>query len=129
MYKYGNLQTIKVPGPEALLEVQNPSDASQKCQIVGVLDTGAKMTVIPEDAIASIGNLVSSTVIVREASGNMLSAKKYFVNLTIDEYKFNEVEVVALPRNYAIIGRDILNNLKIILDGPNLTWQIENRRN
>ncbi len=56
---------------------------------------------------------------VRSQWGERLPVMLYVVNLQVDDQLFTEVEVVgAEGSNELILGRDVLNGLKLLLDGP-----------
>jgi len=42
----------------------------------------------------------------------------FFVHITIGDQVFSGIEVVASKSNAALLGLDILNQLKVTLDGP-----------
>jgi hypothetical protein len=50
----------------------------------------------------------------------MKLAESYLINLTLNEFDMAAVEVVLTNESYVILGRDILNQFHITLDGPNL---------
>lgn len=115
------------PSPIARIEVSNPYDSKNKLKNVkAILETGAGVTSIPESIIKELGSLQYTTISVRSPldRNRIISKRLYSVIIELDGQE-NEVEVLTIPRDYAIIGRDILNQYKIILNGPEETWSIE----
>jgi hypothetical protein len=45
--------------------------------------------------------------------------------LAVHEFAFELVEVVATPRTDILLGRDISNRLKMLLDGKALTFELQ----
>ncbi len=130
MFKYGNLQSPNIPAPQASIKLSNPLEPSQSCQVDAIVDTGALMTCIPELEIKQLGkSLTYSTIKVREPNGNILSRKTYFIDILIADYEHKNIEVIAISKKYALIGRDILNQHKVILDAPNQRWSLNGIRN
>jgi hypothetical protein len=48
----------------------------------------------------------------------------YFVNLSFLGLSFEFVEVIGARRRDLLLGRDILNRLKAVLDGKNLEFDL-----
>jgi predicted aspartyl protease len=115
------------PSPIARIEVSNPYDSKNKLKNVkAILETGAGVTSIPESIIKELGSLQYTTISVRSLldRNRIISKRLYSIIIELDGQE-NEVEVLTIPRDYAIIGRDILNQYKITLNGPEETWSIE----
>ena len=124
-FSYVSRKPNTIPVPEALIEISNPANPSKSCQVNALVDSAADMTFIPESDIKSLGNLVSGIIKIRDANGNIKTMRTYFINLKIAEYNLPGLEVIAIPFTNALLGRDILNRFKIVLDGPNQKWSIE----
>lgn len=115
------------PSPVALIEVSNPSNSTIRVEgIKAIVETGAGVTCIPESVIERLGPLNYTVIRVRSPldGKNIISKKLHKVTIKFGE-ESHEVEVLSISRNYALIGRDILNQHKIILDAPNEVWSIE----
>ena len=120
---------VSSPSPIAWIGVSNPSSSTDRggnVKTKAILDTGGGITSIPESIIEKLGGLSYTVIRIRSPLDykNIISKKLYKVTIEFDG-KAHEVEVLAIPRDYAIIGRDILNQHKIILDAPNEVWSIE----
>jgi hypothetical protein len=114
------------PSPIALIEVLNPSSSTDRVIVKAILDMGTGITAIPQSIIHRLGGLFYTTIDVRLPLeiNKIISKELYSVIIEFGE-KLHEVKVLAIPKNYAIIGRDILNQHKIILDAPNEVWSVE----
>lgn len=121
-FSYGYTQNSDFPSPEAFIRLSNPGDSTKMTSLLGIVDSGAVMTCIPESKIANLGNLEYSTIEVCDANGNWYGRKTYLVNLFLENQVFGELEVIALPKNFALIGRDILNRNKIMLNASRDIW-------
>lgn len=127
MYNYGFLQGRKYPGPETLIEVISPSPRKSLFKVNAIIDSGAVKTCLPMKTITGYaGNykLPYRTREVTTATGRKEEARSYFVDLKVSGYLFHNIEVLALNREYALLGRDILNTLVLTLDGINLAWEM-----
>ncbi|MGK7956927.1 MAG: hypothetical protein AB4063_17015 [Crocosphaera sp.] len=59
------------------------------------------------------------------ANNSVIEIKTYLVNIQLGENLLSSIEGVTIPKSYELIGKDILNSVKIIFDGPNLEWILE----
>lgn len=119
--------SLSNPSPFALIEVSNPSNSTIRVEgIKAIVETGAGITSIPESIIEKLGALNYTVIRIRSPldSKNTISKKLYVVTIEFGE-KSHEIQVLSISRNYALIGRDILNQHRIILDAPNEVWSIE----
>ncbi len=120
---YGSLQGETHLSPETSIQLQNPLNNSQNCDADAIVDTGAVMTCIPESTITQLGSsLVYSTVLVRDANNNIEERTTYRIDIEIDGNEYKNLEVVAISKRYALIGRDILNQHKVVLNAPDNIW-------
>jgi clan AA aspartic protease len=109
------------PAPSLIVKLTKPlSDRSLEIQ--AKLDTGADMTILPQDAIDELGLIPSSYVYVQSFDGRRVLRYTYLVNISFQNFEYKMIEVIGVKRRDALLGRDILNRLKIILDGKNLEF-------
>ena len=90
----------------------------------GKLDSGGCRTIIPESWSNRLGLVPTRT---QNASGFNGSTAQIFMAIVTIEFNgltFRNVEVGIARRFDACIGRDILNQLKVELDGRNLQFGI-----
>ncbi len=120
--KYGNLQHQDLPSPDTVITVFNPSDDSKKIDIDAIFDTAAVMTCLPEKKIKQLGGLNYSSVNVRGVNDTTVERTTYFVNIRLGDESFSNIEVIATPKSYGLIGRDILNQNKVMFDGQEKRW-------
>ena len=126
MFEYGNLQSSDVSSPQTSVHACNPSNESQGSIIQTIVDTGAVKTCIPESTVEHLGDsLAYSEVLVRDANGNLTRRKTYFVDITIANNSYSNIEVVAIPKEYGLIGRDILNQERVVLNAPEEKWAFD----
>ena len=58
------------------------------------------------------------TEVAKLINGKYAKQSNFFKQVTVEEEE-------PIAQDYALIGRDIPNKLKIILDAPNLPWSLE----
>ncbi len=120
--EYGQTQHPECPSPEASITILNPSHNLQNTEVTAIFDSGAVMTCIPESQVEQLGTLHYSSKNVRGANNTTFERRTYIVNIQLENHLFTNIEVIALPKNYALIGRDILNQYKVTFNAPQNTW-------
>jgi len=84
-----------------------------------IIDTGADITIIPQDYLLQTGAKKISQGRARSLWGDTKDVNVYAVSLSLNGQHVAALQVLADERNEEIVlGRTILNRLKIILDGP-----------
>jgi gag-polyprotein putative aspartyl protease len=126
MFSYNNLQNESCLGPGTTIKLCNPSNDKRNCRVQAIVDTGAVMTIIPQSNFRQLGDLLEySEVGVKDVNGNIVIRPTYIISITIDEdNEFSDIEAIVMPKSYAIIGRDILNQCKVVLDAPLGQWRL-----
>ena len=94
-----------------------------------LIDSGADGTLIPLDLLQSVQASEIYAARLRSHWGEARLVKVYLVDLEIDGHLLPSVDVVADERGTVILlGRNILNKLVLLLDGPdNQTEVLEQR--
>ena len=116
------------PAPLAQVTLRNPSTGTAVSDVMLLLDSGADVTLLPRQAVEGLGiTLVTgqgyeiagfdgNRSFVPAVNLEMLFLKRLFKGqyLVIDEER-------------GILGRDVLNHLALLLDGPRLRWDEHTR--
>ena len=85
----------------------------------GIVDSGADATIIPVRHLLEIGARRSRKAIMRGVAGSEALIDLYTVSIRLGPYRQGFVEVVGdISGDETIIGRDILNHLSVVLNGP-----------
>lgn len=117
MFSYGSLQTSNCPIPQTSIQLHNPLNDSQNSEVEAIVDTGAMMTCIPQSTVNALdSSLIYNTIRVRDVNGNHKERTTYRIDIVIDDYEYEFLEVIAIPKQFAIIGRDILNHYVVVLN-------------
>ena len=81
------------------------------------LDSGASLTVIPENLRRQWRIRPSGRVRLRAYNGQESVRPIYLVDIIIGSRRFQDVEVTTAQRRNILLGRDVMNKLRITLDG------------
>jgi predicted aspartyl protease len=116
-YRYANEDP---PSPFVLVIVSRVGGAQPTRDLPGKVDTGADRTIIPavlaeQLALREVGRVQFSGL-----GGSVSELPIYEVQLVIRDLPPITVEVAASEGEpHVLLGRDVLNRYKIVLDGPN----------
>jgi predicted aspartyl protease len=102
------------PAPVLPLRVNLPASGGS-LQLAGLVDTGADITLLPED-IAERHLPVAGTIAIRGVTGEVVQATLYRAELEVGDHR-RALIVAGLGRE-TIAGRDLLSGLVVTLDGP-----------
>ena len=114
------------PAAFLLAEFRSPAspNAANPERLPALIDTGADCCAIPQNLIDSLRLCQVAEVPIggyNDKEENLPLKPVYSIHLTIPPLQPRIVEVIPrVPRDYAIIGRNIINDWLLTLDGPNL---------
>lgn len=111
------------PAPAVKLIVYRPF-SEESVTGIGKIDTGADITVIPSKWVKELSLIPASVVCIRGYDGRLREAYTYYVRIEFQGFKFPLVETLSSNRQDALIGRDILNKLKLELNGKTLNFEL-----
>lgn len=103
--------------------VSNP-DGGASSRVRGLIDTGADVTMIPVRLVDELGLIAAGAVGIRGVAGREVFGR-YCAGLTIGGVEFKPISAVAMPRDTALIGRNMINLWRMTLDGKMETIDIE----
>jgi hypothetical protein len=89
------------------------------------IDHGADRTVIPERYALQLGLKSLDLLPVAGLGGQVHQTSTYELDLMVHTFPPERVEVFAhRDEPYVLLGRDILNRYRLVLDGPGLALEI-----
>lgn len=86
--------------------------------VTALVDSGADATILPLSLLRQIGARYVRGRVMRGVTGTPENVDTYLVSIQIGPYTVHGIRAVAYDNNMdPIIGRDVLNNLVVTLDG------------
>jgi hypothetical protein len=116
--------SFRPPAPVALVSVRSPKTGAVLPNIAMLLDSGADVSLLPREPIAELIRDADPSMQFELESFDGTRSKSSVVNLELVFLgKSFRGQFLLIDGNYGIIGRNILNNVSLVLDGPSLTWR------
>lgn len=122
MTKYD--ESYEPPAPIARVALRKIETGERIKDIPVLLDTGADISLLPISLVESleIKPLQNESFRLEGFDGSRLSAEVYHLQVIFLGKRFTG-EFCTIDTEIGILGRDILNQVSILFDGLNLTWQ------
>ena len=110
------------PAPVAMAQLRNPESGATRDDVLLLIDSGADVTLLPKSAVAALGIGSSGTYELIGFDGakslaNAIRADLHLLNKTF------RGQFLLVNQEVGILGRDVLNNLALLLNGPTLAWK------
>lgn len=111
------------PAPLASVTLRNPGTNLMSSDVPMLLDTGADVTLIPSATLAQlkIGSVKNKSYQLIGFDGSTSFAPTVQLELIFCRRIFRG-QFLLIDQAWGILGRNVLNAVALILDGPNHTW-------
>ena len=113
------------PAPYIDLQVSPHNVMGQMTTVSAKLDSGASVTVIPSRLAQHWNMLPISYSRFRGYDGSVTTRPTYRVDIRIGMRQFKDIRVTTSLRRNILLGRDVMNQLRILLDGPQQTVEVQ----
>lgn len=89
-----------------------------------LIDSGADATLLPKAAVASLGiSGLGERYQLAGFDGTTSEAEAVRADLIFENLRFRG-RYLLLDAEVGVIGRDVLNHLRLLLDGPDSHWEV-----
>lgn len=111
------------PAPLARVSLRSPENGSVVDDVPMLIDSGADVTLIPEMFLSELGIDLDQGESYELAAFDGLKSTTRAVRLELvfQRRTFRGLFLLSDGEN-GILGRNVINNLALVLDGPRLTW-------
>ena len=111
------------PAPVAQVILRNPHSGATVSNVLLLLDTGADITLLPRTAVEQLGVplLAGQRYELMGFDGSKSFAPVVILDLLFLKRAFRG-RYLVLEEERGILGRDILNHVILLLDGPQQQW-------
>ena len=116
-------QFFNPPAPLARVTLRNSGDGNTVTDVPMLIDSGADVTLVPERSVTLLGATVDPEAgyEVMGFDGRKSVAQVVSLELIFLRRAFRGRFLVG-HQEWGILGRDVLNHVAVLLDGPQLVW-------
>ncbi len=112
------------PAPLARVTLRNPQSGETLSDVALLIDSGADVTMVPEASVTVLGVRIESAETYELQSFDQHISKAHPANLEMVFLRRTfRGRFLVIDQEWGILGRDVLNHLSILLDGPALNWR------
>jgi hypothetical protein len=109
------------PAPIALVTVISQQSGTTIADVPMLLDTGADVSLLPRDRVASLVPPDAKHYELEAFDGTKSSAPAVTAALQFLGKTFRG-QFLLIDGSHGVLGRNVLNNLSLLLDGPTRRW-------
>jgi len=89
-----------------------------------LLDTGSDITAIPHGLVDSLQLYPVGQLQLESVEASTRAVLTYAIQLTIGELSIPRLEVILTGLDFVVVGRDVLNRLYLLLNGPEQNFDL-----
>lgn len=105
--------------PALRVQLAPPTEVASQAPLIAIIDTGADATLVPQELLDDIGAPLVAKARIRSHWGERRSVDIFTVDLMLAGLRLPSVEVIGdVQGQEVVLGRNVLNKLKLLLDGP-----------
>jgi hypothetical protein len=125
MIRFRYSQDVTPPAPFVHVKVRPPDGGVELGWLPAQLDSAASRSVLPLRVAQEVGLVPADQIPIVGVGGHIATMPTYLVQVEIRLLVPLTVEAVAHEDEpFVLIGRDILNQFRVLLDGPGLVAEI-----
>jgi hypothetical protein len=122
-YQYNS--QLEPPAPFVYVTLRNPVTGQELHTVPAQLDSAADRTLLPDVSVQTLALPRIREIRIGVAGGGVHTMPAYPVVVAIHDLPHQTIEAVAIAgEHWVVLGRDILNAHRIVLDGPKLSLEV-----
>jgi predicted aspartyl protease len=118
-------QSFHPPAPIAEVTILHPVVTTRRRTLSGKLDTGADLTVIPQQLVTPLRLTPKGRIWTTGYDGTYSQRAVFYVRMQLEGFVLASVRCIATERRNVLLGRNVLNRFVISLDGKRLFFELK----
>ena len=111
------------PAPLAYVTLRNRNTGATWIDVPMLLDSGADATLVPRAVVDQLGVAAAPSNHLRLVGFDGSTSPAQIVDIELTFLgRIYRGEFLLIDQEYGIIGRNLLNTIRLAFDGPRLTW-------
>ncbi len=123
VYPY-DANNFNPPAPVLGVSLSSPTSQGEVIKIPAVLDSGADMTVIPQNIVQQLQLKYVDEISAVGYDGIVKKTFVYSTKIIFENIGDFIIRVITSDNDHALIGRDIINKWSVLLRGRNKIFEI-----
>jgi hypothetical protein len=125
MVRYRYNQQVQPPAPFAYATLFDVDERNSIGEVPAQLDIGAYRSVVPAAFIQRLGLVQIRQIAVEGLGARTLLLPTFVVKIQLRQLPTQTLEVYGCEGEpHVLLGRDVLNHYRVLLDGPALAFEI-----
>jgi hypothetical protein len=126
MIRYRYVHELTPPAPFVNVTLRCPTTATRADGLPAQLDSAADRTVLPGNVARAVGLVEDGRALFQGFAGEIVELPVFLVEVQIHDFPPVLIRAALGEREpHILLGRDVLNAHRIMLDGPGLVAEIE----
>jgi hypothetical protein len=125
MIRYRHAAQLNPPAPFVNVSLRCPATGTQVANLPALVDSAADHSVLPGATVAALGLVEDGRLLFQGFAGDVLELPVFLTEVRVHDLPPLLVRAVLGEREpFILLGRDVLNSYRIVLDGPQLALEI-----
>lgn len=126
MIRYPYVTDVTPPAPFVHVKLRAPEGGQEFGWLPAQVDSAASRSVLPLRLVGDLGLVPLDQIPITGVGGHITTMPTFLVRIELRQLVPLTVEVVAHEDEpFVLVGRDVLNQFRVRLDGPGLWLEIE----
>jgi hypothetical protein len=126
MIRYRYAHQLSPPAPFVSVTLRCPTTGKRAADLPAQLDVAADRTVLPGQMVEALGLVEDGRALFQGFAGEVIELPVFLIEVQVHDFlPVLTRAVLGEKEPYILLGRDILNAHRILLDGPQLALEIE----
>jgi hypothetical protein len=126
MIRYRYTKQLMPPAPFVYVSVGCPATGALVSDLPAQIDTGADRSVLPKQLVANLGLAEDGRAMFQGFGGEIVELPLYLLEIRVGDLRPLLVRaVLGAAESHILLGRDVLNAHRVLLDGPQLALEVD----